>query len=84
MILSAKIEMATVKVDENTYAELNRLAGELRALKGRPVPIDEVIRALLRRKRPSNFVGAWKMNDEEDAKIFGDLRRGWKKWKPTA
>jgi len=76
--------MATVKVDEDTYAELNRLAGELRALKGRPVPIDEVIRDLLRRKRPSKFVGAWKMTDEEDAEIFGDLRRDWKKWKPTA
>ena len=73
--------MATVKVDEKTYAELNRIAGTLRAERGRPVPIDEVIRELLRRRRPSEFIGSWKMNDEEEGQIFGELRETWKKWK---
>jgi predicted transcriptional regulator len=45
--------MATVKVDEKTYAELNRIAGDLRAARGRPVPIDEVIRELLSKRKPS-------------------------------
>ena len=72
--------MATVKVDEKTYAELNRMAGDLRAAKGRPVPIDEVIRELLKRRKPSEFVGSWKMSDEEEERIFGESGEAWKKW----
>jgi predicted CopG family antitoxin len=76
--------MATVKVDEKTYAELNRIAGGLRAERGRPVPIDEVIRELLRMRKPSSFIGSWKMSDDEEEEIFGELRRVWKRWKPAA
>jgi len=75
--------MATVKVDAETYEELNRLAGELRAARGRPVAIDEVIKDLLRRRRPSDFVGSWKMSDEEEAEIFGALKKLWGNWKPA-
>lgn len=77
--------MATVKVDDETYAALNRIAGELRTVKGRPVSIDEVIKVLLRRRNPSSFIGAWKnMSDEEEREIFGRLREIWKRWKPEA
>ena len=76
--------MATVKVDDNTYAELNRIAGDLRAARGRPVPIDEVIRELLNRRRPSEFIGSWKMSDNEEERIFGELREVWNKWKQAA
>ena len=73
--------MATVKVDEKTYAELNRIAGDLRAERGHPVSVDEVIRELLKSRRPSEFVATWKMSDEEEERIFGELREAWKKWK---
>jgi predicted CopG family antitoxin len=76
--------MATVKVDEKTYTELNRIAGELRAARGRPVPIDEVIRELLDRRNPAKFIGSWKMSDDEEKRIFGELREAWKKWKQAA
>lgn len=76
--------MATVKVDEKTYAELNRIAGDLRAARGRPVPIDEVIRELLKKRRPSEFIGSWKMSDEEQRRIFGELREAWKRWRQAA
>lgn len=77
--------MATVKVDEDTYRELNRIAGELRAEKGRPVSMEEVIRDLLgRRRRLSETFGSWKMSDEEAGAIYGGLRESWAKWKPEA
>ena len=80
--------MATVKVDKETYAELNRIAGQLRAARGRPVPIDEVIRSLLRKRgngeSAAGFIGSWKMGDEEEAEIFGGLRALWSEWKPKA
>lgn len=71
-------------MDDNTYAELNRIAGDLRAARGRPVPIDEVIRELLNRRRPSEFIGSWKMSDNEEERIFGELREVWNKWKQAA
>jgi predicted CopG family antitoxin len=73
--------MATVKVDEETYAALNRIAGDLRAARGRPVPIDEVIRELLSKRKASEFIGSWKMSDEEENQVFGELGEAWKKWK---
>jgi predicted CopG family antitoxin len=72
--------MATVKVDEETYAELNRIAGDMRASRGRPVPIDEVIRELLNKRKASQYIGSWKMSDEEEERVFGELREAWKKW----
>ena len=72
--------MATVKVDEETYAELNRIAGDMRASRGRPVPIDEVIRELLSKRKASEYIGSWKMSDEEEERVFGELRAAWKKW----
>jgi len=74
--------MATVKVDQDTYEELNRIAGELRTARGRPIAIDEVIKDLLMRRRPSDFVGSWKMSDAEEAEIFGALQKLWSKWNP--
>jgi predicted CopG family antitoxin len=73
--------MATVKVDERTYAELNRIAGDLRAERRRPVAIDEVIRELLNKRKASEFIGSWKMGDEEEQRVFGELRESWKKWR---
>ena len=81
MTKSLSYQMATVKVDEETYAELNRIAGDLRAARGRPVPIDEVIRELLSKRKASEFIGSWKMSDEEEERIFGELREAWKEWK---
>ena len=75
--------MATVKVDEKTYADLNRIAGDMRAASGHPVSVDEVIRELLKTRKPSEFIGTWKMSDEEEGRIFGELRERWKKWKPA-
>lgn len=75
--------MATVKVDRDTYEELNRIAGELRAARGRPVPIDEVIRDLLKRRKPSDFAGSWTMSDEEETEIFGALSKLWSNWNPA-
>jgi hypothetical protein len=74
--------MVTVQVNDETYEELNMIAGELRAARGRPVAIDEVIRDPLKRRRPSDFVGSWRMTDREEAEIFGALQKLWSKWNP--
>ena len=75
--------MATVKVSEKTYKRLNELAGELRARLGRPVSLDEALDYAMKgsRPKPGEFRGSWSMTDEEEGRIFGELRRFWSDWK---
>ncbi|MGA2664126.1 MAG: hypothetical protein ABSF83_04205 [Nitrososphaerales archaeon] len=59
-------------MDEKTYAELNRIAGDMGASRGRPVPIEEVIRELLSKRKASEYIGSWKMSEEEE-RVFGQF-----------
>jgi hypothetical protein len=63
---------------------LNRIAGELRTARGRPVYMNDVIRELLDRRNPAKFIGSWKMSDDEEKRIFGEPREAWKKWEQAA
>lgn len=79
--------MATIRVRDEIYRELNRVAGELRLELGRPVSMDEVMEKLLksRKLKPSDFQGAWKMTDKEVEELFKSLREHWSGWKyPSA
>jgi hypothetical protein len=77
--------MATVKVSEETYKKLNRLAGKLRSKTGRPISVDEALDFALKRKSnnlsPSDF-GSWaSMSDAEEEDILRSLDKFWKGWK---
>jgi len=79
--------LATIRVRDEIYRELNRVAGELRLELGRPVSMDEVMEKLLksRKLKPSDFQGAWKMTDKEVEELFKSLREHWSGWKyPSA
>lgn len=71
-MLNHLVTVATVKMDEKTYAELNRIAGDMGASRGRPVPIEEVIRELLSKRKASEYIGSWKMSEEEE-RVFGQF-----------
>ena len=75
--------MATVKVSEKTYRELNEIAGKLRARYGRPVSVDEAIEHATRRGRlkASDLAGSWSMSDEEAGKIAKELKGFWARWR---
>ncbi len=72
----------TVRVREDTYKRLNELAARLREKLGRPVSMDEVIRRLLKSKRPSELAGAWEMSEEEEEEIREAIGRMRAKWRP--
>ena len=82
-MLGDLVTMATVKVSEKTYQELNVIAGELRARYGRPVSVDEAIEYATKRGklRASDLAGSWSMSDEEAAKIAKELEGFWARWK---
>ena len=82
-MLGDLVTMATVKVSERTYRELNEIAGKLRARYGRPVSVDEAIEYATksRRLKASDLAGSWSMSDEEAAKIAKELEGFWARWK---
>ena len=75
--------MASIRVSEDLYRELNRVAGQLRAEFGHPVSMEDVLEHLLksRRLKLSDFAGAWDMSDEEVKEFKESLRRFWSSWK---
>ena len=75
--------MASIRVSDDLYRELNRVAGQLRAELGHPVSMEEVLEHLLssRRLKLSDFAGAWNMSDEEVEDFTKSLKRFWSSWK---
>lgn len=75
--------MATIRVSDDIYRELNRVAGELRQESGHPVSMDDVLEHLLKSRglRLSDFAGAWKMSDEEFDDFTKGLKGFWSRWK---
>ena len=75
--------MATIRVSEDIYRELNRVAGELRQESGHPVSMDDVLDHLLKTRglRLSDFAGAWRMSDDEVEDMMKGLKGFWSRWK---
>ncbi len=75
--------MATIRVSDDIYRELNRVAGQLRQELGRPVSMDDVLEHLLKTRglKLSDFQGAWKMTDGEAQDLVKSLRELWSRWK---
>ncbi|MEM2823634.1 MAG: hypothetical protein QXF69_06000 [Thermofilaceae archaeon] len=83
-----KVTWKNVKVSEETYSELSKVAGELQARFKRPVSLDEALRYLLslrkrrRRLKITDLAGSWDMSEEEWVEIKASLERAWKRWVP--
>ncbi len=77
------ITMASIRVSDDLYRELNRVAGQLRAELGHPVSVEKVLEHLLkfRRLKPSDFAGAWRMSDKEADEFTKGLKEFWTSWK---
>ncbi len=75
--------MATIRVSDDIYRELNRVAGKLRQELGHPVSMDDVLEHLLKTGglKASDFQGAWKMSDAEAEDLVKSLRKHWSRWK---
>jgi len=83
-----KVTWKNVKVSEETYSELSKVAGEFQARFKRPVSLDEALRYLLslrkrrRRLKITDLAGSWDMSEEEWVEIKASLERAWKRWVP--
>lgn len=72
--------LKAVKISEENYHWLSRLAGELQQQKGAPVSLDEALHSLQQGKKVSELAGGWEMSENEVKKIEKVLSRGWKRW----
>lgn len=74
----------TLKLSDETYERLNRLAGRIRAEEGRPTSLDAAIACLLDEQEgasPLDFAGAWEMSPEEAADLLRVLDEVWSTWR---
>lgn len=75
----------TLKISDETYQRLNRIAGHLRSDTGRPASMDAAIAHLLDEQThasPTDFEGAWEMDEKEAKKIAQSLEEVWSTWRP--
>ena len=75
--------MASSRVSDDLYREMNRVARQLRTELGRPVSMEEVLAHLLKshKLKPGDFAGAWNMSDKELGEFNKSLKRFWSSWK---
>jgi len=71
-----------IKISEENYEWLHKLAGSLQAEKGLRVSIDDAITNLKKGKKSIlDLAGSWKMSDKEANELKRSLRKGWASWK---
>ncbi|MBS7637719.1 hypothetical protein KEJ49_02350 [Candidatus Bathyarchaeota archaeon] len=79
--------MKTIKIGEDAYTGLTRVAGKLQMRLGRPVSLNEALRYLLSLSRKgdriTDLAGSWEMSDEEWDEIRSLLSEAWRRWRPS-
>ena len=78
-------ESKVIKINEENYRWLARLAAELQKEKERPVSLDEALTTFKMKKtsksKLSDLAGSWKMSDKEADEIKKAIKKGWSSWK---
>ena len=71
-----------IKISDENYEWLSKMAGSLQAERGQHVSIDGAIRHLKERKtKLSDLAGTWALTDTETKEMMSNLKKGWKSWK---
>ena len=83
------MESKTIKVSEETYRWLARLAAEVQKARGTSISFDEALSTLKPLKGGKSVLlgvaGTWKMNDAEAEEFEKENKKLWKTWKlPSA
>lgn len=74
-----------IKVSEEHYRWLARIAADLQKKRGEPVSLNEALREIKLRNTGMNALlhvaGKWKRSDSEVEKIESENKKLWKTWK---
>lgn len=74
------METKTIKISQENYKWLSRLAGELQTELGEPVSLDGALTYIHKKKKLSDLAGSWKMSNKEAEAFINDNKKWWKKW----
>ena len=71
-----------IKISDENYRWLSKIAGSLQAEIGAKVSIDGAITHLKKGKKSiMDLAGSWNMSDKEAEELKKSLRKGWASWK---
>ena len=78
--------LKTIKISEENYLWLLRLAAEMQMKENKRISFDNVIENFrggrIEKKKIMDFAGIWEdMTNEEAEKLKKYLKKGWGKWK---
>jgi predicted CopG family antitoxin len=75
----------TIRIDEDTYKKLFKVADQLQAEMKHSVSVDEAIKILLddfrQKNKISDLAGTWDISEEEVETIKRSIKDGWRRWK---
>lgn len=70
----------TIKISDENYLRLTRLAGKLQQGWGMPVSIDGALEFMQKSREISEFAGAWQGTEKQTQKTVQGIKDRWRTW----
>ncbi len=70
----------TIKISDENYVWLTKLAGKLQNDWGQPVSIDSAISYVHKSKDVTDLAGSWQLSEKQVHKTTTELKDRWKSW----
>ena len=70
----------TVKMSDENYLRLTKLAGKLQSEWGKPVSIDAALEFMQKSREISEFSGAWQGSEKQTQKTVQGIKERWRTW----
>jgi hypothetical protein len=67
----------TIKISDENYTWISKIAGKLQLEHGEPVSIDRALLYLHKSKLLTDLAGSWKVSDRQSKKTHKDLKDRW-------
>ncbi|PIN79608.1 hypothetical protein COV16_03320 [Candidatus Woesearchaeota archaeon CG10_big_fil_rev_8_21_14_0_10_34_8] len=67
----------TIKISDENYSWISKIAGKLQQEHGEPVSIDRALSYVHKSKELTELAGAWHMPDKEAKKVKTELKDRW-------
>lgn len=71
----------TIKISDENYVWLTRVAGKLQQERGYPVSIDIALTSLRKGKSITELAGSWKGTEKQIAQTTKEIKDRWKLWR---
>lgn len=70
----------TIKISDENYVWLTKVAGKLQNEWGQPVSLDGALSSIHKSRDLADLAGAWQLSEKQVHKTTTELRERWKSW----